>query len=151
MIECTQLDQVSVEANKSLICRRLVTWTLESIERQYVTSMTNACPNNILYTLFSVLIHLELKGQIRSYTPVAGSSKAILAHAQHMVAGAGYIVLKAAHPRNFFLRKKNQPAPAKQAKAIPDSRPKWAESAPVFSPKRPKYYTLWGGTYLYGL
>ena len=68
-----------------------------------------------------------------------------------MVAGAGYIVLKAARPRNFFLRKKNQPAPAKQAKAIPDSRPKWAESVPVFSPKRPKYYTLWGGTYLYGL
>ena len=31
------------------------------------------------------------------------------------------------------------------------SRPKWAESQPVFRPKRRKNHTLWGGTYPYGL
>ena len=34
---------------------------------------------------------------------------------------------------------------------IPDSRPKWVKSTPVFRPKRCKNYTLLGGTYLYGL
>ena len=34
---------------------------------------------------------------------------------------------------------------------IPDSRPKWAKSIPVFRPKRRKNPTLWGGTHLYGL
>ena len=37
------------------------------------------------------------------------------------------------------------------SKTIPDSRPKWAKSRPVFRPKRPKNPTRWGGTYLYGL
>ena len=31
---------------------------------------------------------------------------------------------------------------------IPDSRPKWVKSTPVFRPKRRKNYTLLGGTYL---
>ena len=37
------------------------------------------------------------------------------------------------------------------SKAIPDSRPKWAKSIPVFRPKRHKNPSLWGGTYLCGL
>ena len=37
------------------------------------------------------------------------------------------------------------------SKTIPDSRPKWTKSIPVFRPKRLKNPTLWGGTYLYGL
>ena len=36
-------------------------------------------------------------------------------------------------------------------KTIPNPRPKWAKSIPVFRPKRRKNPTLWGGTYLYGL
>ena len=35
------------------------------------------------------------------------------------------------------------------SKTIPDSRPKWAKSIPVFRPKRLKIHTLWGGTYRY--
>ena len=35
------------------------------------------------------------------------------------------------------------------SKTIPDSRPKWAKSIPVFRPKRRQNHTLWGGTYLY--
>ena len=31
------------------------------------------------------------------------------------------------------------------------SRPKWAKSIPVFTPKWCKNHTLWDGTYLYGL
>ena len=34
------------------------------------------------------------------------------------------------------------------SKTIPDSRPNWAKSIPVFRPKRRKNHTLWGGTYL---
>ena len=34
---------------------------------------------------------------------------------------------------------------------IPDSRPKWAKSIPVFRPKRHKNHTRWGRTHLYGL
>ena len=49
---------------------------------------------------FLVLTSLELKRQIRSYTPIA------------------------------------------PLKAIPDSRPKWAKSIPVFRPKRPKTLSL---------
>ena len=37
------------------------------------------------------------------------------------------------------------------SKTIPDSRPKWAKSIPVFRLKRRKNYTLWGSKYLYGL
>ena len=35
------------------------------------------------------------------------------------------------------------------SKTIPDSRPKWAKSIPVFRPNRLKIHTLWGGTYWY--
>ena len=34
---------------------------------------------------------------------------------------------------------------------IPDSRPKWPKCISVFTPKRGKNPTRWGGTYLYGL
>ena len=37
------------------------------------------------------------------------------------------------------------------SKTIPDSRPKWAKSIPVFRPKRRKNPTRWGGTYLFRL
>jgi len=37
------------------------------------------------------------------------------------------------------------------SKTIPNSRPKWAKSIPVFRPKPLKNHTLWGSTYLYGL
>ena len=36
------------------------------------------------------------------------------------------------------------------SKTIPDSRPKSANSTPVFRPKRHKNPTLWGSTYLHG-
>ena len=36
-------------------------------------------------------------------------------------------------------------------KTIPNSKPKWAKSIPVFRPKRHKNPTRWGGTYLHGL
>ena len=45
---------------------------------------------------------------------------------------------------------KNKPAPDPMT-PITDSRPKWAEYIAVYRPKQPKYHTLWGGTYLYGL
>ena len=35
------------------------------------------------------------------------------------------------------------------SKTIPDSRPKWGKSIPVFRPKRHKNPTRWGGTYLH--
>ena len=41
--------------------------------------------------------------------------------------------------------------PVVSSKTIPDSRPKWAKSIPVFRPKRRKNHTLWGGTCLYSL
>ena len=34
-------------------------------------------------------------------------------------------------------------------KTIPNFRPYWSKSIPVFRPKLPKNHTLWGGTYLY--
>ena len=37
------------------------------------------------------------------------------------------------------------------SRTVPDSRPKWAKSLPVFRPKRSKNHTLWDGTYIYGL
>ena len=37
------------------------------------------------------------------------------------------------------------------SKTIPDSRPKWANSVTVFTPKRRKNHTLGGARYLYGL
>ena len=37
------------------------------------------------------------------------------------------------------------------SKSIPDSRPKWPKCIPVFTPKRRKNPTRWGGTYLYSL
>ena len=47
------------------------------------------------------------------------------------------------------------PATAVPLKTMPDSRPKWAKSTPVFRPKGRKTPgknpTRWGGTYLYGL
>ena len=36
-------------------------------------------------------------------------------------------------------------------KSFPILRPKWTKCIPVFRPKSPKIYTLWGGTYIYGL
>ena len=49
---------------------------------------------------------------------------------------------------NTFIHYRNQ-----LQKTIPDSRPKWVKSTPVFRPKRPKHHTLWlrGGTYSYAL
>jgi len=41
--------------------------------------------------------------------------------------------------------------PVDPSKTIPDSRPKWAKSIPVFRAKRRKHPTHWGDTYLYGL
>ena len=35
------------------------------------------------------------------------------------------------------------------SKTIPDSRPKWAKSIPVFRQKQHKHPTHWGGTYPY--
>ena len=40
-------------------------------------------------------------------------------------------------------------APVVPLKTIPDLRPQWSKSIPVFRPKRLK--NLWGGTYLYSL
>ena len=37
------------------------------------------------------------------------------------------------------------------SKTIPDPRPKWVKSIPVFRAKRRKNHTVWGGTYLYSL
>ena len=42
-------------------------------------------------------------------------------------------------------------APVVPLKTIPDLRPQWSKSIPVFRPKRLKNHTLWGGTYLYSL
>ena len=36
-------------------------------------------------------------------------------------------------------------------KTIPDLRPSWSKSIPVFRPKRLKNHTLWGGKYLHSL
>ena len=36
-------------------------------------------------------------------------------------------------------------------KTLPDLRPQWSKSIPVFRPKRLKSHTLWGDTYLYSL
>ena len=41
--------------------------------------------------------------------------------------------------------------PVVPSKTIPDSRPKWTKSIPIFRPKRHKNPTLCGGTYLCGL
>ena len=37
------------------------------------------------------------------------------------------------------------------SRTVPDSRPKWTKSLPVFRPRRRKNPTLWGGTYIFGL
>ena len=37
------------------------------------------------------------------------------------------------------------------SRTVPDSKPKWAKSIPVFRPKGRKNPFLWGGTYIYGL
>ena len=36
-------------------------------------------------------------------------------------------------------------------KTIPDLRPQWSKSIPVFRSKQLENHTLWGGTYLYSL
>ena len=63
----------------------------------------------LLFFCCCFFFHLELKRQIRSYTPVVRS------------------------------------------KTVPDSRPKWAKSIPVFWLRRRKNPTLRGGISLYGL
>ena len=40
--------------------------------------------------------------------------------------------------------------PVAPSKPIADSKLKWANSLPVFRPKRRQNYTLWDGTKLYG-
>ena len=58
---------------------------------------------------------------------------------------------------SFFLthleleRKIRSYTPVVPSKTIHDSGPKWAESIPLFRPKRRKNPTRWGGTYWYSL
>ena len=97
-------DRFSDLASK--VHARCQTSQAKIIERQQ-QDFLNSTGNSHITLQFR--IHLELKRQIRSYTPVVSS------------------------------------------KIIPDSRPKWEKSIPVFKPKRRKKtypFMRWGATYL---